>query len=328
MSKVLSISVAAYNVKQFIEQCLDSFVDSGVIEDVEVIVTDDGSKDETPEIVSRYAEKYPHSIILVRQENAGPGSTVNSGIAHATGKYFRMVDGDDWVNPEDFKILVEKLKNTDSDAVINNYICVDDKTAEQRKETVTGITANKELAFSKIAPVLQISMHNFIIKTEIMKEYVKLFNCFYTDMQYLLFPIRYIKTVTFYDLYVYMYRVSLSTQSMNPKSLQRNIKMHRSVFFSLLEYYNEYEKSPEYNENTSKYIINKIIDMAGCHLYIYLSYKPSAAILNELYGFFGEFKKACPKIYGEFEKLKTVKLLNMSKLLYYPIAAIKSKDAK
>ena len=117
MQKVLSVSVAAYNVEKFIEQCLDSCmefkaaVDSGVVitakrggrvEHVEadkiVIVTDDGSKDRTSEIVSAYEKKYPGTFRLISQKNAGPGSTVNSGIKHATGKYFRMVDGDDWVN--------------------------------------------------------------------------------------------------------------------------------------------------------------------------------------------------------------------------------------
>ena len=58
-----------------------------------MLVTDDGSKDQTREIVAEYEKKYPGSFKLIAQKNAGPGSTVNSGLAHATGKYFRMVDG-------------------------------------------------------------------------------------------------------------------------------------------------------------------------------------------------------------------------------------------
>lgn len=320
MEKVLSISIAAYNVEKFIEQCLDSFVESGVIEDVEVIVTDDGSKDSTPEIVSKYAEQYPGSIILVRQENAGPGSTVNSGISHATGKYFRMVDGDDWVNPQDFAKLVEKLKKTDSDAIINNYILVDNDTAEQRTVKIENIEADKELKLEKVAPKLDISMHNFIIKTSIMKEHVKLFNCFYTDMQYLVFPVRYIKTISFFDLYVYMYRVSLATQSMNPVSLQKNIAMHDKVLFSLLEYYEDYRKSDDYNEIISEYLISRIVRMAGCQLAIYLSYKPTAEKKAELYNFFERLQKSSSKVYDSFKCLKTVKLLNTSKLCYYPLS--------
>ena len=59
MQKVLSISVAAYNVEKFIEQCLDSFIDPAILDRVEVLVTDDGSKDRTPEIVSAYEKNIP-----------------------------------------------------------------------------------------------------------------------------------------------------------------------------------------------------------------------------------------------------------------------------
>ncbi len=84
MEKILSVSVAAYNVQEFIRTNLDSFVNSEVREDIEVLVTDDGSKDETPNIVSEYETKYPGVVKLIKQKNAGPGSTVNSGINHAS----------------------------------------------------------------------------------------------------------------------------------------------------------------------------------------------------------------------------------------------------
>lgn len=70
MQKVLSISVAAYNVEKFIEQCLDSFIDPAILDRVEVLVTDDGSKDRTPEIVSAYEKKYPGTFRLISQKNA------------------------------------------------------------------------------------------------------------------------------------------------------------------------------------------------------------------------------------------------------------------
>ena len=89
--KILTISVASYNLGDMIKQCLDSIVNSEVSEYIEVIVTDDGSKDNTPNIVKEYVHKYPNIVKLITQKNQGPGSTVNSGIKHASGKYFRMV---------------------------------------------------------------------------------------------------------------------------------------------------------------------------------------------------------------------------------------------
>lgn len=72
MEKILSVSVATYNVEQFIKQNLDSFVNSEVRDDIEVLVTDDGSKDNTPSIVAEYEEKYPGIVKLIKQKNAGP----------------------------------------------------------------------------------------------------------------------------------------------------------------------------------------------------------------------------------------------------------------
>ena len=132
MGKILSVSVAAYNLESMIRQCLDSFLDKDVLDRVEVLVTDDGSTDHTREIVAEYETKYPGSFKLIAQKNAGPGSTVNSGIAHATGKYFRMVDGDDWVNTSEMPAFLDYLESHDIDMVCTSYCCVDHETGKKK----------------------------------------------------------------------------------------------------------------------------------------------------------------------------------------------------
>ena len=154
MQKVLSISVAAYNVEKFIEQCLDSFIDPAILDRVEVLVTDDGSKDRTPEIVSTYEKKYPGTFRLISQKNAGPGSTVNSGIKHATGKYFRMVDGDDWVNTAQMGAFLDILEKTNADMVCADHCCVDHETGQKkkRKRTLLRVWTCRFLLFAINSP--------------------------------------------------------------------------------------------------------------------------------------------------------------------------------
>lgn len=328
MGKVLSISVAAYNVEKFINQCLDSFVASRLIDDVEVIVTDDGSKDNTADIVSAYCEKYPTSVILVKQKNAGPGSTVNSGISVASGKYFRMVDGDDWVNTDDFTKLVEQLKNIDSDAVINNYVMVDNDTLEQVRCPVNNFESGVENKFADIADKLDIAMHNFIVKTEIMKQHVKVLNGFYTDTQYLLFPTRYIKTLTYLDLDVYMYRVSLGTQSMSITSLQKNIAQHDAVVDSLLSFYEDYIASDDLDKRVEEYLRAKIVSIAGCELSTLLSFKANKERREDLYAFFDKISSMSPNVYNTFKKLKTVRVLLLSQLFYRTVSFLHRKRVK
>ena len=133
MDKILSVSVAAYNVEKFIKQNLDSFTNSEVKEKIEVLVTDDGSKDNTPQIVKEYEQKYPGVVRLIQQPNAGPGSTINSGLKNATGKYFRMVDGDDWVKTENLKLYIDYLENSEADMVVTNYYTYNDSNGDIEK---------------------------------------------------------------------------------------------------------------------------------------------------------------------------------------------------
>ena len=107
--KVLTVSIAAYNVEDYLKKCLDSFVDEGnpLMNAVEVIIVSDGSKDNTVSIAKEYQEKYPDTFVLIDKENGGYGSTINASLKKATGKYFKLVDGDDWVNTNDFYAFVE-----------------------------------------------------------------------------------------------------------------------------------------------------------------------------------------------------------------------------
>lgn len=319
MQRVLSVSVAAYNVEAFIEKCLDSFLVPGVRERVEVLVTDDGSKDRTAAIVSEYQKKYPGTIRLIQQKNAGPGSTVNSGIAHAEGKYFRMVDGDDWVNTEDMGAFLDALEQSNADMVCANYRKVDHETG-QMEWVSANVTPCWEQPFETVCPELQLSMHNVTWKTSILKEHpIHLDNCFYTDSEYLLFPIPYVKTVTVLNLTVYMYRVSLSTQSMNITSLQRNRDMHRMVLSHLADAYAAYEKAEGFEKNTGEFMRRCIAGMAGMQLLIYLSMEDTARYKAAAREMVQEIREKSSALYHTVHQAKTFALLRRSGFLLFPV---------
>ena len=107
------------------EKCIDSLLVGG--ERVEIIIIDDGSKDRTGEIADSYAERYPDIVRVVHQENGGHGEGINQGLAHASGKYFKVVDSDD-VLSADFPTFLDKLEECERDGgvdlVITNYYYV------------------------------------------------------------------------------------------------------------------------------------------------------------------------------------------------------------
>ena len=105
--KLLSVTIPCYNSQDYMEHCIETLLTGG--EDVEILIVDDGSKDATAEIADRYQKKYPTIIKAIHQENGGHGAAVNTGIANATGLYFKVVDSDDWVKEDAYLTILEKL---------------------------------------------------------------------------------------------------------------------------------------------------------------------------------------------------------------------------
>ena len=265
--KILSISVAAYNLGDMIRENLDSLVKAPkkVLDKIEILVTNDGSTDDTEKIVKEYTKKYPNSVILINQKNQGAGSTVNSGIKHATGKYFKMIDGDDWVETTNLEDLIEKLEKTDADIVLTDMLTYNESEKRITDRSGYNIKASETLHFTDVCNEIDIQMHNTMYKTEILqKNKVKLDNGFYTDIEYVLLPLPYIKTIAYFDAPLYVYRIAREGQSMSKASMRKNATQHKLVLKRLIdEYWKEKDNLPK---ETNKYLVNAIGRMANTEL--------------------------------------------------------------
>ena len=135
--KLLSVTIPCYNSQDYMRHCIESILPGG--EDVEILIVDDGSKDDTAAIADEYAEKYPTIVKAIHQENGGHGEAVNAGIRNATGLYFKVVDSDDWVNPEAYQkilnVLAEVVRGPKTlDLLISNYVY--EKEGAKRKRVM------------------------------------------------------------------------------------------------------------------------------------------------------------------------------------------------
>lgn len=113
-------------MEKFLNQVLDSLVDEQVLADLEVLVISDGSTDNTVDIANKYVKKYPSTFKVIEKENGGWGSTVNKGMELATGKYFKLLDGDDWFYTENLVGFIQYLKNTEADMILSAFGMYDD----------------------------------------------------------------------------------------------------------------------------------------------------------------------------------------------------------
>ena len=306
--KILSISVAAYNLADLVKENIESFLKCKYRDEIEVLVIDDGSKDNTAEVVSEYQEKYPNTVKLIKQKNAGPGSTVNTGIKNATGRYFKMIDGDDWVEHEDVDKLIESLRNIDVDIVITNVEVFNNKLGKITETIKSNLVSGKVLNFSEICNSDKLRMHTVAYKTSILQENnIKLDNGFYTDVEYLLLPTPYIKTAIYFDLNIYVYRIARAGQSVNTKSMQKNIGMHDIVLNRLIDFYEN--DCQNIDDNLKKYVSKRISIMAWTQTLTLLSYKYSKKMKEDIKELALSLKSKSTDIYEMYSKNKYVKFM-------------------
>ena len=236
MNKILTVVVPTYNMQAYLEQCLDSFIFEGM-EEIEVLIVNDGSKDNSASIAQKYVDKHPKVFKLLNKENGGHGSTINSGIKLATGKYFKVVDADDWVSTENLAKLINFLNTTDVDIVYNTYF-------EQRMESGTTYHVQKmdlepEQVFDyrEVLNRYMLVMHKITIKTSILRDnnITLSENSFYVDAQYVVFPISFIKTGCFLPYPIYNYRLERKDQSMSPEKVFKLFHQREHVFLSIIE---------------------------------------------------------------------------------------------
>lgn len=240
--KLLTVSVAAYNVEAYLDRCLASFADERLAAGLEVLVIDDGSSDRTAAIAAEWQEKYPAVFRLIRKENGGHGSTVNRGIAEAAGRYFRVVDGDDWVDTDAMADLLTRLSRVDTDMAVDQRTLVQMKTGQETRQPLPESTPfDRPVSFLDYAGqdyCDYYNLHTVMIRTALLREWGIALQegIFYVDYEYVLKATARCRDVTFLPLFTYRYLVGNAAQSVDPDNYVRRISHHRRMTEEVLRW--------------------------------------------------------------------------------------------
>lgn len=263
MGKILSVSIAGYNIEKYIEEALRPFAKDEFKDSLEVFIIDDGGFDTTLSIAQKYAEKYPEIFIPVHKENGGWGSTVNYGITHATGKYFKQLDGDDFFNPKNISAFLRELESAEADMVYTPFLMFEDETNKTLllSKIPENVGLNKTLNYESIAHFAPLAMHSCTFRTSMLQNNAVSVteNCFYTDVEFVMKAAANVETVMFLDYDIYQYRVARSGQSMSYSGVRKHYKEHLQVTKNLVEYVDSLEVSPNKQailEDRVQYLIN------------------------------------------------------------------------
>lgn len=215
---------------------------------VEVIIINDGSTDKTGEIARQYEEKYPEIVKVVDQVNGGHGEAVNTGLLHAEGTFFKVVDSDDWVDDEAYqKILklLEKFVNdhVEVDLFLSNYVY--EKVGVRNKRVIhyRGVLPENEVfnwdEIGKFHIGQYILMHSAIYRTQLLKDCgLKLpKHTFYVDNIYVYYPLPYVKNMYYMDVNFYRYFIGREDQSVNEKTMIERVDQQIFVTKIMLDMY-------------------------------------------------------------------------------------------
>ena len=236
--KLITFTVPCYNSAAYMDHCIETLLTAG--EDAEIILVDDGSKDDTGKIADAYAEKYPTIVRVIHQENGGHGEGVNQGIRNATGVYFKVVDSDDWLDTDALQQVLAELRahlNDEQplDLMMANYVY--EHVADNTRNIVDykGILPEGRVftweEIGKFPPNKNILMHSVIYRTEVLRrsgmELPK--HTFYVDNIFVYQPLPQVKTIYYMNLDLYRYFIGREDQSVNEANMIKRVDQQLRV---------------------------------------------------------------------------------------------------
>ena len=241
MPKV-SVIVPVYNVEKYIARCLNSLVNQ-TLDDLEIIVVNDGSKDNSEQIIKQFKKDYKN-IIYVKKENGGLSSARNFGLIYATGEYVAFLDSDDYVDRSLYKKMYEKAKETNSDYVECDFIW---KYPDHEKIDVGFRYKDKKEMFEKARVVAW----NKLIKRDIIINNKLEFpvGLYYEDIEFFYKLLPYINNFSFVEepLIYYVQRDNSIVNKQDSRTKQIFKVLDNVIeYYKKIGLYNEYKAQIEY----------------------------------------------------------------------------------
>ena len=227
----------------------------------EIIFVNDGSTDGTLAIANEYKERYPQSVVVIDKPNGHYGSCVNASLKVATGKYFRIVDADDWVDSEALVLFIKTLENINVDCVCTKYTThnfQDNKVTTRELDMHPNVVMDLNVCS---IPKEILHMHNMTYSLNLLKRigYTQTEGICYTDTEYVYLPLSCSKDMMFIDISLYQYYIGRGDQSMSDSVLQKNYTHLIKVNKQLLD---EHKSELPFNVNEDfiwSMLVNRLV---------------------------------------------------------------------
>ena len=281
----VSLIIPVYNVSAFLRKCLDS-VQAQTYKDIEVIIVNDGSTDNSLEIINEYVAQNSN-FIAYTIENSGQGGARNYGLEKASGEFVAFLDSDDYISPDCIERLAETAINTCSDIVVCGCYDVreDGSVIEEYQNNITNSTTsvfeNPQIFFNRVAPWGKLFRKSIFgdlkFATRVWYEDMRLIPKLFLNAQ----KVTYIPDLLFY----YVQRAG---STMNNKNAVRNLEIIET-FEDLVSYFKEKGVYENFKDELEFLIIDHIV-IAGITRVALCGSKDNKPVLKRIEEYVSRFK--------------------------------------
>lgn len=274
MNKVLSIIVPSYNMEAYLPKCLGSLIvdDKELLQKLDVIVVNDGSKDRTSEIAHGFEAKYPGVFRVIDKANGHYGSCINAALPLIVGVFVKVLDADDWLDTAALKSFLRILMASEqTDEKVDlfltdfNYIYSETNTTQRFTiELPTYIVLKVEDCNLRF----YIHMHSVTYRADILSKmnYKQTEGICYTDNEWTFYPMSAVRCLRYEPIALYQYLIGRVGQSVAPGEFDRNAEMFSKIYSQMVERWNSFPS--DMPDSLREFLVNRVINIYYCDIFL------------------------------------------------------------
>lgn len=272
MAKLLTIIIPSYNVSAYLRKGCESLNLPEYHDRLEVLIINDGSKDNTSEIGHEFENRYPGTYLVIDKSNGNYGSCVNRGLAEASGTFVKIMDGDDSFDKDGFADLIhtlEKFEDEDTgvDLILSRVDRIDASGKRWPVDIKLGdkgiIPVGKSFDLNELNSDVAISMAMMTYRRSVFSRfsYHQTEGVSYTDNEFRILPMVYVRKAYAIPAIVYLYLVGRNGQTINPDTFAANLGVIMDLTMGMVGKCAEYEENGAVIGEYVKFLIQDSVDM-------------------------------------------------------------------
>ncbi len=230
----VSVIVPVYNVEPYLDKCLNTLVNQ-TLKKIEIIIVNDGSKDNSEKIIEKYLKKYPEKIKYIKKANGGLSSARNEGLKYASGEYIGFVDSDDYVSLNTFNLMYKKAKEKNFDLVVCNLNYVYETKTKMVSAGLDKDLENEDEVKKNIV-FLYPAVWNKLYKKEILDSLKFKEGIWYEDVEFNFRVYPRVKSIGYVDKPLIQY---VQRESSISKTIDKRLFNYIDNFNGLIRYYQD-----------------------------------------------------------------------------------------